>query len=50
MVVSGAVVSTVQVLVAGVSSVLPAPSMARTRKVCSPSARPAYSAGDVQTA
>ena len=41
--VSGAVVSavcTVQVRVAGVASVFPAASVARTLKVCWPSARP----------
>ena len=40
MVVFGAVVSTVQVNVAGVASTLPARSVARTWKVCEPSARP----------
>ena len=39
-VVSGAVRSTVQVKLAGVASVLPAPSMARTGKVWLPAARP----------
>ena len=39
-VVVGAVVSTVQVRLAGVASVLPAASVARASKVCSPSARP----------
>ena len=39
-VVSGAIVSTVQVRVAGVASWLPAASMARTLKVCEPWARP----------
>ena len=42
-VVSGAVVSgvcTVHVRVAGVASVFPAASVARTLKVCAPSARP----------
>jgi hypothetical protein len=38
MVVSGAAVSTVQVYVAGLASVLPAESVARTRKVWDPSA------------
>ena len=38
-VVSGAVVSTVQVLEAGVASTLPAVSMARTEKVWEPSER-----------
>ena len=36
-VVSGAVVSIVQVWLAGLWSVLPAASVARTEKVCSPS-------------
>jgi len=40
MVVSGGVVSTVQVWLAGVGSVLPAGSVARTWKVWLPSARP----------
>jgi hypothetical protein len=39
-VVSGAPVSTVHVWIAGVASVLPAPSFARTLKVCEPSPRP----------
>ena len=39
-VVSGATVSTVHVRVAGVASVFPAASVARTRKVCEPWARP----------
>jgi hypothetical protein len=39
MVVSGAVVSTVQVLKAGVASVSPVASVALTRKVCDPSER-----------
>jgi hypothetical protein len=39
-VVSGAVVSIVQVKLAGEASVLPAVSVARTSKVCEPSARP----------
>ena len=38
--VSGATVSTVKVRVAGVWSVLPAASLARTRKVCAPWPRP----------
>ena len=38
--VSGATVSTVQVKLAGEASVLPAASVARTWKVCEPSARP----------
>jgi hypothetical protein len=37
----GAVRSIVQVCVAGVASVLPAASVARTSKVCEPAARPA---------
>ena len=40
-VVSGGVVSTVKVRVAGVASVLPAGSVARTSKVCEPSSRAA---------
>jgi hypothetical protein len=47
-VVSGAAVSTVQVKVAGLASVLPAGSVARTLKVCEPSARPVYGCGLVQ--
>jgi hypothetical protein len=47
-VVSGAVESIVQAKEAGVASVLPAASLARTEKLCSPSARPAYSFGLVQ--
>ena len=39
-VVFGAAVSTVQVKLAGVGSVLPAASVARTWKVCEPSERP----------
>ena len=39
--VSGAVVSTVHVRVAGVASTSVAPSLARTENVCDPSARPA---------
>ena len=39
-VVFGAVVSIVQVKLAGVASVLPAASVARTSKVCEPSPRP----------
>ena len=38
--VSGPVVSTTQVKLAGVASILPAASIARTWKVCEPSARP----------
>ena len=41
-VVSGAVVSIVQVWLAGVWSVLPAVSVARTENVCEPSLRPVY--------
>ena len=40
MVVLGATVSTVQVCTAGVVSVLPAGSVARTLKVCAPCASP----------
>ena len=43
--VSGAVASIVQLRLAGVVSVLPAPSVARTSKVWSPPARPVYSSG-----
>ena len=39
-VVSGGVVSIVQVCSAGVASSLPEPSIALTRKVCSPSGTP----------
>ncbi len=39
-VVSGAAASTVQVKLAGVASVLPAASVARTSKVCDASVRP----------
>ena len=42
----GAVVSTVNVRVAGVASTLPAASIARTEKVCAPSARRASDCGD----
>ena len=35
---------------AGVRSVLPAASVARTWKVCEPTARPEYALGDVQAA
>jgi hypothetical protein len=45
--VSGAVVSTVHVCVAGVASTLPASPLARTEKVCDPSARPEYDLGAV---
>ncbi len=44
----GAVASTVQAWLAGVGSVFPSTSVARTWKVCSPSAKPVYSAGEVQ--
>jgi hypothetical protein len=47
MVVSGAVVSTVQVVEAGEASVLPAASLALTEKVCDPSERSVYSFGEV---
>ena len=47
-VVSGAVVSTVQVRLAGVGSVLPAGSVARTVNVWEPSANPVYVLGEVQ--
>ena len=40
MLVSGAVVSTVQLKLAGVASTFPAASLARTWKVCEPSVRP----------
>src|SRR5439155_1341806 len=46
--VSGGVVSTVQLAVAGVGSALPALSVARTRKPWLPSARPLYACGLVQ--
>ena len=46
--VSGPCEVTVNARVAGVSSVLPALSVARTAKVCSPLARPAIGCGDVQ--
>ena len=49
-VVSGAVVSTVNVREAGVASALPAASLARTEKVCEPSPSPVRSFGDVQAA
>ena len=49
-VVSGGVVSIVQVNEAGVGSTLPTPSIARTWKVWSPSESPAYSFGLVQAA
>ena len=50
MVVSGGIVSTVHVERAGVRSTLPAGSVARTPKLCVPSARPSYSAGELQVA
>ena len=49
-VVSGAAVSTVKVRVAGVWSVLPAVSVARTLKVWAPSARLVRLRGEVQAA
>ena len=49
-VVSGAVVSTVNVRVAGVGSTLPAASIARTENVCVPSASVPEECGDVQRA
>jgi hypothetical protein len=45
-VVSGVVTSTVQVDEAGVPSVLPASSVARTSKVCEPAAKPVRLSGD----
>lgn len=48
--VSGATVSTVQVYDAGEPSMLPAASVARTAKVCEPSAMPLKLWGDVQDA
>src|SRR5207244_3451091 len=51
MIVSGAVRSTVQVTVAGLASMLPAASLARTWKVCEePSTRPLSAVGLVQAA
>ena len=47
-VVSGEVVSTVQVKLAGVGSVLPAASIASTANVCVPSVRPESVRGDEQ--
>jgi hypothetical protein len=47
-VVSGAVLSIVQAKEPGLASVLPAASLARTEKLCSPSARPEYCFGLVQ--
>jgi hypothetical protein len=49
-VVSGAIVSTVQVRVAGVGSMFPAGSFERTSKVWRPSASPEYAAGETHTA
>ena len=46
----GAVASIVQVYEAGEPSVLPAASVARTSKVCEPSATPLYAFGEVQAA
>ncbi len=48
--VSGAVVSTVHVRLAGEESAFPAASVARTRNVCEPSPSPAYPCGLVQAA
>ena len=48
MVVSGGVVSTVKVRDAGVWSVLPEASLARTEKVCEPSPSPVRSFGEAQ--
>src|SRR5919206_85670 len=48
MAIVGRVVSTLHVNEAGVASVLPAASVARTWKVCEPSARPVYCLGEVQ--
>jgi hypothetical protein len=44
-VVSGGVTSIVQVLLAGVGSVLPSGSVARTWNVCEPAASPLYVRG-----
>ena len=49
-VVSGATVSTVNERVAGVASVLPAASVARTENVYAPSASTVYARGDVHAA
>ncbi len=49
-VVSGAIVSTVNVRAAGVGSTLPAASSARTSSVCRPSARAEATCGDEQAA
>ncbi len=48
--VSGAAVSTVKVRVAGVGSMLPAASIARTENVCSPSGSVPSACGDVHGA
>src|SRR5262249_39189345 len=47
-VVSGDVASTVHVRSAGVGSLLPARSVARTRNVCEPSTSPVYVVGELQ--
>ena len=44
----GGVVSTAHVWTAGVASVLPARSVARTRSSCDPTARPVYCLGELQ--
>jgi hypothetical protein len=49
-IVSGAVVSTVQVKLAGLASVLPAASVAATWKVWDPCTRPVYACGLVHAA
>jgi hypothetical protein len=46
--VCGALESTVQLWAAGLASVLPAGSVARTWKVCGPELRPVYGLGEVQ--
>jgi hypothetical protein len=46
--VSGACRSIVHACVAGLESTLPAASVARTRNVCAPAARPVRSTGEVQ--
>ena len=48
-VVSGAVVSTVNVRDAGLASTLPTASIARTENVCAPSTRPLRARGEPQT-
>jgi hypothetical protein len=48
--VCGAVVSTVQPCEAGVLSTLPAASIARTRKLWAPGAKPVYAWGELQAA